>query len=94
MSEAAQGVLILIAVALVFAVLAHLRIREFVTATVVSGLAATVLFLMLDTIRHGYVDKFALIALVVGTFWASLVSALVGAVVRILRKRNRTPSGG
>ncbi len=91
MSEGQVGVLLLVIAAAVFAIPLHLRVRGFWDATLVSGLAASLLLQVLDTARRGYPDKFALVGLIFGTIWGALVSAAIGLCVRKLRPPAGTP---
>lgn len=83
MSEGEQGIAILVTSAAVLSLPLHLRIRSFLVASLISGIAASVLLQVADTLHRGYPDKFASIALVFGALLGIVVSAVVGAVVRL-----------
>ena len=94
MNEGQIGVLILVVAAVVISIPMHLRLRGFEKATIVSGVAASLLLQVLDTVRRGYPDKLALVALVFGAFWGTVVSAAVGLLVRRLRFQSGKPGQG
>ncbi len=94
MSEGQIGVLILVVAAVAVSIPMHLRRGGFGRATLVSGLAASLLLQVLDTVRRGHPDEFALVALIFGAFWGALVSAVVGLVVRRLGRPPRKPAQG
>lgn len=91
MSEREQGILILVSCAALLAVPAHLLIRRLVLASLASGVAASLLFQVLVTVKLGYVDPFAPIAFVVGGFLAVVVGLLVGVGIRMVRAQPEPP---
>ena len=82
MSAAATGIVALVSISVVCAVLAHLLIRRMIVAAFVASLIASFLFQIAATIHLGHMDKFVLIAFVVGAFWAFLIGLVVGSVLR------------
>jgi len=79
--------MLLCSISVATAVLAHRHIRSFAVATVVAGLGANGLFLLLATIHEGHVDKFLPIACCTG----SALSTGIALVVGIGYHRSRPP---
>ena len=79
-----MGLLILLGCAVLASVVFHLSSRNFALACVLSGATASVVLTLLDTYRRGHPDKFAPIALLVGTLYGVVVSVGVGGILRML----------
>ena len=83
------GFLVLLATSVVFAVIAHWRIRSFWIAILVSALATTITFMVVTTVQAGFPNPFKPIALLYFSGFALLVSAQVGAAFVLARHRRR-----
>ena len=82
MSDALQGILLLVASAAVLAVPAHLLMRRLLGASVLSGTAASVMLQVLDVLHSGHADEFLELSLLVGAFWGTIVAMGVGLLLR------------
>jgi uncharacterized membrane protein len=83
------GFLVLLAISVVFAVLAHWQIRNFWIATLASAPATTITFMAVTTVQAGFPDPFRPVALLYFSGLALLVSAQVGAAIVLVRHRQR-----
>jgi hypothetical protein len=82
MSEAAIGIVVLIVLSAVCAAATHLFVRRPIAAALVAAIVASLLFQIVAAIHQGQMDKFVLIAFVVGAFWAFVIALLVGWLLR------------
>lgn len=82
-----MGVLVFVIVAATLAVVAHLFIRRFVLAVLLSSMGSSVLFQLIVWIQLGYLDPFAPIAFIVTLVLAVLISAMVGALFSVMRTK-------
>ena len=87
MDEGTQGIIVLVLTSLVIGAITHWRVRSFWLACLVSAAASSVVFNVLATIRQGYLDKFFLVALIFGGFYAFIISAVVGLPFALFRRR-------
>lgn len=78
MDEGTRGIFVLVLTSLVVAAITHRRVRSFWLACLVSAAASSVVFNILATIQQGHSDKFFLVALVFGGFYAFIISAVAG----------------
>jgi hypothetical protein len=78
-----MGVAVLALIAVMVAICCHRWIKPFWLAVIISGPLAAVLFQVAVRVQLGYVDPFALIALLTTTPIAWVISALVGLAIRI-----------
>jgi len=92
MSDGEKGVLILLACAALASVPVHLRVKQFVLASALSGTIASMAFAVIDTVNRGYADPFLPISLVMGGVWGTVMSACVGAVVRSFHHARTQPT--
>jgi hypothetical protein len=86
------GVPIFLGLAVAVAVIAHLALRRFVVAVIASTLLTAVGFQVVVSIQLGHVDPLFPIAFVVSSAVAGVVSATVGALMR-LTKSSRGSTG-
>jgi hypothetical protein len=90
MSEGAVGFLVLIAISVVVASVAHALIARYFLASILSGLLSIALFLGL-VIARGDRDPFIAIAAVVGACFSTVLALMVG--VPFMRSRARRSAG-
>jgi hypothetical protein len=88
--RAIARLLLILAAACVCAICAHLAIQRWFVASVVSGLAFTILAQILSFTSLGYLDPFFIITLVVGALLGFAVANVV-AIPFLLVRRHRTP---
>jgi len=86
MDEGTQGLLILISISIVCSLIIHSVYRNYWVSAHIAAIISTILFQIADFVHRGYLDKFALIALIVGGFYAWLISLLVGFPFKFVRK--------
>ena len=86
MSEETTGIVVLCVTATVVSLATHAFIRRSDLATVVSATVATIVFQVFAYIYTGHLDKFFLIAVVVGWCWCFAIAYVVGVPFRIARK--------
>jgi hypothetical protein len=89
MDEGTQGVVVLVITALTAGMLAHAFIRRFLLACLVSTAIAPLLFQVFAYWHLGYLDKFALIALITTGICSLVISAAVGLPFAIYRQRKK-----
>ena len=92
MSDGEKGVLFLLGCAALASVPVHLRVKQFVFASALSGTMASIVFAIVDTAIRGYADPFRPVSLVIGAVWGTVMSACVGGVVRILYHARAEPA--
>ena len=80
-------VLIFVAVALVSAVLWHQYVSNYLVASLAASVTAVVVFQVLAYIHLGYLDPFALIAVVTTSAVALAIALAIGLPIRARRKR-------
>jgi hypothetical protein len=80
-------ILVFLGISIAVAAFCHSVIRSFMGATIVSAFISTVLYQLAGFVVLGYLDPFFLIAIVVGAFYALLISIPVGFVTRSIRAR-------
>lgn len=85
----ATGFLVLLAISVICAFIAHWKVRRFWKATLVSAPAATLTFMLFSTVQAGFPDPFRPVALLYFSGFALLVSAQVGAGFVLARHRQR-----
>ena len=79
------GLAVLIGMSVVISLIAHVLDRQMGRATLVSTVVSIVAFEVWAFYRDGYIDPFFLIGLVIGTFIAAVISALIGWVFMVVR---------
>ena len=79
-----MGVFLILA--LVVSVVAHLTVRRFVFAVLLSALVSAALFQVIVRIQLGYLDPFFVIAFVTTSAAAVVISSVTGLVVSSLKK--------
>ena len=87
MSEGDQGLLVLAAVSVGSALLVHSFVRSYAKASGLAAVLAAVLFQVAAYIHLGYLDPFALVALVTGGAVALIIALLIGIPFRAVRAR-------
>ena len=87
MDEGTQGIIILILISVIVALATHGLLRRFWAASALAAIISTSAFNALATIRQGYLDKFFLIAFLVGGLYAFVISVVIGLVFRLVRRR-------
>lgn len=83
------GFLVLLAVSVICAVIAHWNFRSYWIAVLVSTPATTIAFMFVSTAQAGFPDPFKPISLLHFSGFAFLVSAQVGAAFVLARHRQR-----
>lgn len=82
-----MGMMVFVIVAVVLAVLAHLFVRRFVLATLLSAVGAAFVFQLIVWIQLGHPDPLAPIAFAMTSVFGVVISALVGALVSVTRTK-------
>lgn len=97
MSEAAEGILILLGVTVVLAALSHLLIGKYLPASLVAALVSAAVFQILNFAHLGYIDPFLPVAVLVSAplcFGLSLVVGLPFRSRRLARDKARPGQPG
>jgi hypothetical protein len=79
-----MGIAILLLSAAFISVVVHRSNRSFLGACAFSGFLASLVVVLIDSIRRGYPGNFFLLAILFGTLWGGLASAAVGGTLRLL----------
>jgi heme/copper-type cytochrome/quinol oxidase subunit 1 len=87
MDEGTQGIIILILISVIVALVTHGLLRRFWAASALAAIISTSAFNALATIRQGYLDKFFLVAFLVGGLYAFVISVSIGLVFWLVRRR-------
>ncbi len=82
--------LIFITVALAVAGLFHALIREYIIASILSAIVATVLLQVIVYIQLGYLDPFFLIGIICGGVYYFAAALIVGIPFWFYRRRDRS----
>lgn len=86
MSEGAVGLLVLAAICVVCSIVAHIVVRTFWLATVLTVITAVPLFQFAAYLHKGFLDPFWPIAVLTTSFISFAASVVIGAVIRRLRQ--------
>ncbi len=84
-----MAAIVFVSIAIVCALILHWRVRSFFLASIISGPVASLIFQGVITVQLGYMDPFALIAVVVGAFYAWLIAIMVGLPFLGVRSKRR-----
>jgi hypothetical protein len=89
MDEGTQGIILLILISVIVALVTHGLFRRFWAASAIAAVISTSVFNVVATIRQGYLDKFFLVAFLVGGLFALVISVVVGLGFRLVRRSKR-----
>jgi hypothetical protein len=89
MSEGAQGLLVLLTVALISAAAWHWVLLSFPAATLLATATAVVLFQLVAYAHLGHLDPFFMVAVATSSVVCFVVSLFVGWAFVVMRRRKR-----
>ena len=81
-----MGLLIILASA--FSLVAHLKMRSYLAAVVVSSVSSAVLVQVVSYFELGHLDSLVLVAFTVSLIIGGTLSALLGALIRRTRPKD------
>ena len=93
MSDGAVGFLVLVSISVGIAALGHALNVRYALTSIVSGLLAIALFLLI-VIARGDADPFIAIAAVVGAAFSTVVAFVVGLPFLLMRSRRSAAAQG
>ena len=87
MDKATIPIFIFAGISVIAAVVCHSLVRRTYLASVLAGIASSILFQVGAFIDLGYLDPFVPVALVFGAACAGVIALLVGAMFHLFRKQ-------
>lgn len=89
--DAKIGMFVLTGIALGVSILAHALVKRRLLASFLTAIITPFLFVIVDTVHRGHLDKFAGVAFLFGAIWAFLIAAGVGGWFELMARRPRLP---
>ena len=86
MADTSLGLFVLGVISVLCAVIAHWRVKRYLLATIISSLAAALLFQLAAAWQLGYVDSFAPVAFVVSLLVTTIIGLVVGLLFHVSRR--------
>lgn len=89
MSDATFGLILQVTLTVIASVICHWLTEKYLVASAVAALIANVMFQIADYMHQEYLNKFALVGFIFGSFYSFAVALVVGIPFWIMRKRRK-----
>lgn len=82
MDDGTLGIIIFVAISVLFSLISHWKLKTFWVATCSSATLSVVVFQIANYIHVGYLDPFFIVALVTSSFLALAISSAIGVLFK------------
>lgn len=87
LNETTLALLLIIAISVGLALLSHTFIKQILPASLITGLAATLLFQLISYLHLGHLDPFFPVAIIFGFAVAAFIAAILALPFELHRRR-------